>query len=225
MTDPIVYVCFPSAMKSHVPVTIGKWAERGYLIAMLTDSDTSPGAKQACDLWLHTVKYPGVWKAWNMLAKAAVANGADVCVLIGDDMRPEPRRTAQEIATEYLQRWPDGNGVMQPTGDKQGERINGKWASQRICGSPWVGRKWVATAYDGHGPVNGAYGAFYADEELQIIAEARGLLWQREDLAQDHLHWSFQRLPRQEYHERNDRNHWAKDKALFESRKKGLFQQ
>ena len=153
--------------------------------------------------------YPGVWKAWNALAHTALKLGADVCVLAGDDMDPDPSKYADEIALQYLVRFPDGDGVMQPCGDPQG---NG--AAQRICGSPWVGRKWIQE----RGPVCDLYTAFYADEELKLVAEKAGKLWMRPDLTQYHRHWSWGHQPRQDYHERNQES-WVADKELFEKRK------
>lgn len=211
-----VYVLIPTAQKEHVPRVLSQWRDRGYKVGLFCD----PGfVKVTCDMLIQS-RYPGVWKAWNMLAKTAFANDADVVVLAGDDMLPDPIRSAQVIATEYLERFPAGFGVMQPTGDTQGELIDGQHNAGRICGSPWFGKQWCLSGYGGEGPVNGNYGAFYADEELQIITKGLGILWQRPDLTQLHLHWSFAGgLPRQEYHERNQKESWEADKALFEKRK------
>ncbi len=193
---------------------------------MLTDAATiRDQTLKECNpihLRLHVMQYPGVWRAWNALAKACVACEGEVCVLVGDDMEPDPVRSAGEIGKEFLERFPDGFGVMQPAGDRQGDIIGGRWNSQRICGSPWVGRAWVTFAYGGKGPVNGDYAAFFADEELKLVAEAGGVLWQRDDLTQKHLHWSWGHLPRQDYHARNQR-YWDADRALFETRKAKRF--
>jgi len=223
MSEPNVWVCIPTALRAHVQSTLKKWKDQGYLVALFLDPETAPvqhltvSAMAYADLTLYS-KYPGVWRAWNALAKAVMACGADVCVLAGDDMDPDPNFSAQRIAKQYLERFPDGWGIMQPTGDRQGDIINGRWNSQRICGSPWIGREWVAKAYGGHGPVCGDYTAFYADEELQIVGEKFGLLVQRDDLSQFHRHWSFGHLKQQDYHARNQKG-WDSDHDLFNMRK------
>ncbi len=209
-----VYVLIPTAQKEHVGDVLAKWRAQGYKIGLFCD----PGfVRVHCDLLIQQ-RYPGIWKAWNMLAKAAFANDADVVVLAGDDMWPDPHRNAEQIALEYLQRFPSGFGIMQPTGDMQGDLVDGQPNAGRICGSPWFGKQWCISGYGGEGPVNGNYTAFYADEELQIIAAGLGKLWQRPDLIQKHLHWSWGHLPKQEYHDRNQKS-WEADKALFDRRK------
>jgi hypothetical protein len=222
-----VYVCVPTALKAHVPEQLKKWANQGYKIALFVD----PGPVDLGDIPIALLMmgtYPGIWRAWNALAKAVMACGADVAVLIGDDMDPDPNKNAQELAEEYLARFPEGFGVMQPCGDPQGMGLDTNSASKesvpaaaRICGSPWVGRGWVHRAYWGEGPVNGNYWAFYSDEEMKLVAERRGLLWMRPDVSQFHRHWSWQHMPKQPYHERNQKR-WEADKALFESRRPGL---
>lgn len=219
-----VWVLIPTAMKEHVPAQLEKWRGRGYKLGILTDGNMSAQwvTIPRPDLWIYHVEYPGVWASWNILAHTARRLGADVCVLAGDDMDPDPTKTAQEIAAEYLEKFPDGFGVMQPCGDPQGKDAEGKVAAERICGSPWVGKAWIQFAYGGGGPVNEMYHAFYADEELKHYAEKMGRLWMRPDLSQFHRHWSWRHLPKQDYHERNQAV-WDADRALFESRRKTGF--
>lgn len=220
-----VWVLIPTALKDHVWPILAKWRAQGYKIGLLTDglserlgSSIVHKAIEASDMLIDCASYPNVWKSWNMLAKAALAWNADVCVLVGDDMDPDMTKDAQTIAAEYLKRFPSGFGVMQPCGDPQGEALDGKHNAARICGSPWVGKGWITSGYGGEGPVNGNYNAFYADEELKIVAENLGVLWMRDDLTQWHHHWSFGALPKQEYHTRNNAK-WDADKALFNQRK------
>lgn len=224
-----VWVLIPTALKEHVWDHFAKWRTQGYKIGLLTDAFACPSgdprrqrAIEASDMLIDCATYPNVWKSWNMLAKAVMAWGADVCVMIGDDMDPDPLKSAQEIAEEYLARFPDGYGVMQPCGDPQGMDSSGLPAAARICGSPWVGRRWVNDAYRGNGPVCGEYNAFYADEEMKLKAEKLGVLWMRSELTQFHHHWSWGHLQRQEYHVRNNKK-WNDDKALFEKRKEEGF--
>ena len=211
-----VWVCIPTAQKSHVPAQLRKWQDQGYKLALFVD----PGPVDLPEIDLGILimaKYPGVWRAWNALAKSVMACGADVCVLAGDDMDPDPTKNAQEIAEEYLARFPAGEGVMQPCGDPKGDLIDGWRNAGRICGSPWMGKKWVRDAYGGDGPVCGLYDSFYADEELLNYAGNAGVLWRREDLNQKHRHWSWGFLPKQEYHDRNQLR-WDADHTLFDER-------
>lgn len=216
MADRQIWVCIPTAQRDHVPGVLEKWAAQGYKIALWCD----PGQLRD-DLTMALLLiggYPGVWRAWNALAKASFAVGADVVVLAGDDMTPDPNLNAQQVAERYFKHFPNGEGVYQPTGDKQGELINGEWNSRRICGSPWIGKEWALRAYSGEGPVNGEYNAFYADEELLEMAKHYRRLVQDDEVTQNHLHWSWGHLPRQDYHQRNQQK-WLKDKELFMARK------
>lgn len=221
--DKNVWVLMPTALKEHVPATLEKWSKQGYQIGLLTDWGTAIGKTASpVDLVVYAKRYPGVWLSWNLLAQTVLRLRADVCVLVGDDMDPDPTKDAQQIAAEYLEKFPDGFGVMQPCGDPQGVDASGLCAAARICGSPWVGRAWIQFAYGGGGPVNAMYDSFYADEELKHYAEKMGRLWMRPDLSQFHRHWSWRHLPKQDYHERNQKQ-WEADKALFERRKASGF--
>lgn len=214
-----VWAVMPSAQAAHVPEQLDKWQAAGYTLGVMVD----PG-KLKLDLGLRDqdmliqCPYPGVWKAWNLLAKAAVAHGADAVVMLGDDMDPDPTKDAQTIAQEYLHRFPDGFGVMQPCGDPQGELIDGKRNAARICGSPWVGRGWITRAYMGYGPVCDEYKRFYADEELPLIAQRLGVMWWRLDLMQYHRHWSWGHMKKQDYHER-DSGLFKPDRDVFNRRR------
>lgn len=224
MKTPEVWVCIPTAQRDHVREQLKKWRGAGYKVAVLIDFENKTRRaifEEDYDMLVACAKYPGIWSSWNVLAKAVVAAGADVCVLAGDDMDPDPSLTAQQIAGQYLERFPTGFGVMQPCGDMQGDLIDGWRNAGRICGSPWVGRLWVQHAYEGNGPVCAEYNSFYADEELLNVAGNFGVLWRREDLQQRHLHWSWGHLPKQEYHDRNQQ-HWAADNRLFDERRKKM---
>lgn len=217
------WVLIPTALRDHVWDTFKSWIHCGYHLGLLTDGlgmrDLPLQESAVCygDLLVNTPYYPGVWRSWNILAKTVLSIEPNaVMVLVGDDMLPDPNKSGPEIREEYLKRFPLGEGVMQPCGDPQGKDANGVPAAARICGSPWVGSHWAHAAY-AHGPVNEEYQAFFADEELKLVAEKRGALWMRPDLTQKHLHWSWGHMARQDYHERNQAV-WEKDKALFDSR-------
>jgi hypothetical protein len=82
-----------------------------------------------------------------------------------------------------LGKFPDGLGVMQPMGDDF-------LGSRTFCGSPWLGRGWIERAYRGQGPMPAWYVHNWADNELYWVARCMGLLWEREDLTQEHAHFS-----------------------------------
>jgi len=98
-------------------------------------------------------------------------------------MLPDPERNGPEIAAEYLERFPDGLGVMQPTGDGY---LNARW----YCGSPWFGRGWIDRAFGGTGPIPTGYRHNWADMELHWASRGLGRLWQRPDLTQRHEHFA-----------------------------------
>ena len=100
----------------------------------------------------------------------------------GDDLFPDPSLRAEAIAEQFLERFPDTMGVMQPTGD-------GFEATASICGSPWIGRAWMSRMYGGAGGLCEAYAQQYADEELYWVARCAGRLQLRPDLTQRHEHF------------------------------------
>lgn len=228
---PVVYVLMPTAGKPHARETIDKWFARGYRIALWQD----PGAPILPHHVLIQEDYPGVWRAANVLAREVLQTHpstafdgtpvlATVCVFAGDDMDPDMNFTAQEIAAQYLERFPDGFGVMQPCGDPQGEVIDGKHNAARICGSAWFGLGWAARSYGGLGPTDGRYHHFYGDESLYVVSGALGVRWMRDDLTQWHRHWSFEGgLPRQPYHERTSLQHWDTDQRVYMESKAAGF--
>lgn len=218
-----VWAVMPSAQAAHVPEQLNKWRDAGYTLGLMIDpGPTKVPLRMGKSEMLIECPYPGVWTAWNLLAKAAIVHGADVVVMLGDDMDPDPNKNAQVIAGEYLHRFPTGFGVMQPCGDPQGEMIDGKRNAARVCGSPWVGKGWVNRSYRGNGPVCDQYKRFYADEELPIVAEKLGALWWRPDLMQFHRHWSWGHMAKQDYHER-DSHLMHPDRELFFSRRDAGF--
>ena len=217
-----VYVLMPVAKKERAAAAAGRWMKRGYRMLFYQNK----GTEQFTNEVTLVDNYFGVWNACNKLALLAQCldriHKMDACVFAGDDMEPDPMKTANEICREYLDKYPDGEGVMQPSGDPQGVDASGLPAAGRICGSAWFGRDWIERSYGGRGPTNAAYWHFYADEELALVAAKLGLLWWRPDLSQMHLHWSWGHMPRQDYHERNQQ-HWDDDKALFLARQGAGF--
>lgn len=211
MSEPSVYCLMPTVLRERAQSAAIRWWRQGYKMAFFQNEGTEKYVEDSLTL---IQPYSGVWNSINLLARATLAAGADVCVYAGDDMDPDPNHTAQEIAREYLGRFPDGFGIMQPCGDMQGDLIDGKHNAARICGSAWFGRGWIERAYGGQGPTDGRYWHFYADELLMHTAERLGVLWWRPDLVQMHKHWSWGWTPKQGYHDENQK-HWDEDQKRF----------
>lgn len=221
MADLNVVVTMPTGQKEHVNETVKRWRSKGYRMAFFVDPGPVTLELVKTDI-LVQAPYPGVWRACNALAKAALECGADVCLFAGDDMDPDPNHTAQEIAAQYLERFPTGMGLMQPCGDPQGEAINGKRNAARICGSAWFGKDWIMKSYGGRGPTPTMYYHFFGDEEMAVAGEALGILWWRPDLTQFHRHWSWGHTPQQDYHVKAQAK-WQADEAVFKQRKAAGF--
>jgi nucleoside-diphosphate-sugar epimerase len=181
----------------------------GYKTAVLLDKGTGP---VEADLILYADPWPGYYRSLIRLCRA-IGQEADIVVTGGDDMWPDPRKRAEAIASEFFQKFPDGFGILQPTGDDLA-------GTDRICGSPWLGREWIRRAYQGRGPVWGEYLGFFGDEELKNVSSSLGVLWQSPDLVQYHDHWSRAGgPPKTDYQGRNERLYWERDKALFHRRR------
>jgi hypothetical protein len=145
------------------------------------------------------------------------------------------RDKIRALPTEVLNKIPMATfGVCQPTGDRYGEQPNlpadhpmrGAYAD-RVCGSPWMGREFCLRINQGRGPLWPEYTHMFEDEELQAVSTKLGVLWQRRDLTQYHKHWARERQERADMPEFlksvNTQEHWAKYRALFESRKAAGF--
>lgn len=131
--------------------------------------------------------------------------------------------------------WVGGYGVVQPTGDRWGDSESARQTYgqdrgaiiDRVAGSPWMGREWCERAYLGNGPMWDGYHHLYADEELQEVAIAQGVFWQRRDLTQYHDHPARTR-GQAAYREGHlagiysDEN-WARERSMFMDRKSKGF--
>lgn len=203
-----VWYAIPSASHLRASVCLAKWKSRGYKTAVLVDGNTR--APACVDHYIDVTNYPGYWVASNALCMAL--QSADIVVCGGDDVYPDPGANPQSVADQFFKRFPDGFGVMQPTGDD----LDG---TDRICGSPWFGKGWLREGYGGRGPFWPEYMAFYGDEDLFNVAKKLGVLWQRPDLTQYHDHWIRTGGPEKTpYQIKNDR-YWEADKAIFQRRK------
>lgn len=166
----------PELCRAHLPA----WRERGYRVAVLQNRER---AEIPADLVVLSDTYPGWAASVNLLCANVVPSSADIVVTGGDDMLPDPDHTADELASEFFGHFPDGFGVMQPTGD-------GFMHCAEYCGSPWLGRGWIEHAYTGEGPMHPGYRHNWADHELRWVSDALGALWMRDDITQTHAHFS-----------------------------------
>lgn len=214
-----VWYAIPSCNRERALRCFEAWADMGYRCAVHTDAD---GGEWGADA-RHVGPYRGYWTESNHLARM-IGGDAAVVVFGGDDILPDPKRRAEDIALEFVEHFKGTFGVMQPTGDPWMPDKDGVPASARICGSGWYGRDWIARAYGGRGPTWPDYHQFFADEEVQQVALRLGVFWQRPDLTQLHLHWSRTDGtpgvdPRAPYQKANSDRWWQVDKALFELRR------
>lgn len=175
-----VWFAIPSASVERCRKVLPVWREMGYKIAILQNRERGDVPADLC-VWYDY--YPGWPESINILAREIVPKSASIIVSGGCDMLPDPNHSAQELARQFFERFPDGFGVMQPHGDEY-------LAARRYCGSPFLGRAFVDTMYGGRGPMHGEYHHNYADNELFWVAKGMGVLWERPDLSHFHDHFT-----------------------------------
>ena len=206
----------PSARPDVARVTFREWQKLGYLPAVVLDPKTSTPA-QALALANEGVSVTTVqeYKGWaaavNLLCQEILPD-VDIVVTGGEDQFPDPRYTALTYAEQFLQRFPDLCGIMQPTGDPFG--------SKAAAVSPWIGRGWIKRAYKGNGPLCSTYRHFFADEELAEVAKLEKVYWERSDMVQEHRHWQRPgHRTRRPVHMQAAHAAEGKDRILFNERK------
>lgn len=205
------FVIWPSATIERASECATAWDHMGYECLVAFDEAMRERANDF-QMRMFLPPWRGYYAHVNQIIDRAFDFGADVVVCIGDDMLPEKSKRADQIASEFFSQFPDGYGVMQPCGDMSGVDSTGRPAAARICGSPWVGRKWAERK---HGAFDSRYGSYYGDQALKDVAEMHGVLKMRPDLSQEHLHWSWQKSQQQEYHRINEAMFWEKDRAHY----------
>jgi hypothetical protein len=249
-----VWYVIPSARPwAEVLPCLESWQKKGYFVAIQRDSETDKGnsvLQWGEEIWIHKRPYAGYPEAVNFLCRETLARDPEAAWIVtgGDDVYPDPTKTAAEIGAEcsahFGLRRLNGKltyscdastfGVMQPTGDRWG--ANEPWALKmypdspayidRICGSPWMGREFVARMYGGRGPFCEEYRHMFCDEELQNVAKLLGVFHQRPDLVHFHDHWGRKQgnvpIP-QHLAEVNTAAHWTKYKKIFDTRKAAGF--
>ena len=207
-----VWVVWPGAIpKKSIPL-IDAWHDQGYKVAVLVNPPHTHNDLSTADRVIVQKEWKGFATAVNILCHNVPG---DIVVVAGDDMYPDQDKTAQEIATEFQDRFPDLFGVMQPIGDKYG-------SIESCAVSPWIGRAFITKVYGGNGPYWEEYVHYYTDEELQAVATQLGVFQQRPDLSHYHDHWSRRKDKRPEYLMKALYAH-ANDGALFRKRKRAGF--
>ena len=186
ITAPSVWYATPSARKNGGTHPI--WKRQGYKTAIYID--TGAPVPDCADIIIQG-EYEGYPKAVNSLCRLILAQYPSTLIIVtgGDDMTPDPNRHPLDIQHEFLDYFQGTFGVMQPTGDRWMTDSHGKSASERICGSPWMGKEFIQRMYGGKGPICEEYYHFFEDEELQEVTLKLGVLWQRPDLTHYHDHW------------------------------------
>ncbi len=187
-----------------------QWQERGYEVLVQRD-----GGDASLFVPSITRPYQGYAEAVNFLVKYVLVQDEECEWIVtgGDDMLPDPHKSAEEIAEECNDYFrssalcsslrgevPDYSGgeldalatfgVMQPVGDRW--LVNGPGTqpgSECVAGSPWMGRSWCERINQGRGPLWPEYFHCGEDEELQAVAIKYGVFWQRPDLTHEHRHW------------------------------------
>lgn len=208
MAEVEVWFAIPSANPANCRRVLPQWRERGYRVVVLQNRER---ASVPADITVWRESYPGWAVSINELCRKVVPRSASVIVTGGDDMLPDPSRTAAQIGREFIDRFPDGFGVMQPTGD-------GYLGAGQFCGSPWLGRGWIDRAYRGCGPMPSGYRHNWADNELFWVAKGLDALWLRDDLSQQHEHFSRQGQTAPDYWTKNVSAHDQADVERFIAR-------
>ncbi len=180
MATSEVWFAIPSANPEKCRATLPVWRKMGYRIAVLQNFERGD---IPADLTLWSDEYPGWPASVNLLCHRLVPAHCPIVVTGGDDMLPDPNHTADELARQFLHRFPDTFGVMQPHGDQF-------MLASLYCGSPFMGRAWFTTMYQGEGGMFPGYRHNWADNELYWLAKGMGVLWERPDLIHHHEHFT-----------------------------------
>ncbi len=200
-----VWYAIPSASVERCRRNLPSWRERGYRVAVLQNQERGD---IPADLVVWSDTYPGWSESINVLHREIVPADAPLIVSGGDDMLPDPDHTAQELAAQFFERFPDGFGVMQPHGDEFG-------FARHYCGSPWLGRAWCRTMYRGRGPMCGLYHHNWGDVELYWVSRCYDALWERPDLTQYHAHFRRVGEDAPAWWQHNVQRHDLRDVRLF----------
>jgi len=212
MTIPEVWVVWPTVHIEQSKKMVKLWKAKGYKTAVLVNTPQDP-KEIGADLGIIQAEWKGFPTAVNVLCHSVPG---DVVVVVGDDIFPSEEHTAQELRERFLERFPDMNGVIQPTGDHFG--------SIDTCAvSPWIGREFIESSYEGRGPFFSGYFHYFSDHELQMLAVKENCFAQWKDVSQFHDHWQREKGARRPEHLNKAGEKWMKDKKTFEMRQRRGF--
>lgn len=214
----MVALVLPAANYIELKQCCWRWRPLGYRIITLCDVITLRNEGDPKDLvekgllegFLLVEEYKGWYASVNRLSKLAVALGYNWVVAAGTDMDPDPHLTASHIETIATQHFAGTFGIMQPTGDPWETGGPGR-AAERICGSPWLGKKLIIKS--NYKVFNETFFHYYGDELLKEASLRTGILWQNAGLSHQHRHPDREGRMKPGYLGRS----WARDKQLFES--------
>lgn len=202
-----VWFVIPSANPENCRKVLPVWRRQGYRVAVLQNREK---ADIPADRTVWFDYYPGWPESVNILCRDVVPPTCDLIVTGGDDMLPDPAHSADELAAQFFERFPDSFGVMQPHGDEF-------MCAKRYCGSPFIGRGWFERMYGGRGPMYSGYHHNFADNELYWLAKGLGALWERPDVSHFHDHFTRDGRPQPAYWESVRKND-LRDCLLYYSR-------
>ncbi len=210
-------VCPSARPKAEAEACLKQWLDFGAYVMILRDGEP---LDLAC-IQLPMKSYAGFPIASNSLIRAAKAMdpGANWFCLGGDDYYPDLTvGGAALIEHQCIAHFGGTMGVMQPTGDRYGDGYIDKAAA-----SPWIGREFTDTAYYGNGPLFSGYYHLYNDDELQEVAIQMDCFWQRQDIKQEHKHWTRYGIVKPAYADTIYNVRGQQDKETFEMRKAAGF--
>jgi len=210
---PDVWVVWPTVHLEQSNKMIDIWHSFKYKIALLVNPPFTNQDFSEADIVVVQKKWLGFPTAINILCNVVPGN---IVVVAGDDLYPDPNHLAEEIGSEFLERFPNTFGVMQPTGDKFG-------SYDKCAVSPWIGRSFIEKAYEGKGPYREEYFHYFSDQELQEYAIKMWAFEQRSDLIQYHDHWQRKENQKRPGHLIQAGVKWAKDKKIFQQRQQEGF--
>ncbi|MHA1344996.1 MAG: glycosyltransferase family 2 protein [Candidatus Heimdallarchaeaceae archaeon] len=208
-----IWVVWPTVNIEKSQRMIEAWHDRGYKVAVLVNPPNTDDMLIEAEIVIVQDKWINFPVAANILCK--IVSG-DIVVVVGDDISPDPNSTAQEIGRDFLKRFPDTFGVIQPTGDEFG-------CYNKCAVSPWLGRDFIEKAYEGKGPYWEEYFHYFSDQELQEYATQLGIFEQRKYVNQYHDHWQRQEEPQRPGYLLPAKKKWHKDKQIFQQRQKEGF--